>query len=90
LRFTSLDCRSQSVIGHAGRHPYVDDRNVGPMLRHGLQEARSILDSGNYVAVDFGQEPDEALPKQHGIIRYDHAHALTLPHSPTCQTLSGL
>jgi hypothetical protein len=46
------------------------------MLRHGLQEARRILDSGNDVAVDLGQQPDEALPKQHRIIRHDHAHAL--------------
>ena len=44
------------------------------MLSDGPQEAGSIFDCGNDLAVDFGQQPDETLAKQHRVIGHNDTH----------------
>jgi len=89
LGSAGLNCRPQPVIGHVRRHPYVHDRHVRPLLSDGPQEAGSILDCSHDIAAGFGQQPDQTLAEQHGVIGHHHSHA---PYAarPACQRLRGL
>jgi hypothetical protein len=55
------------------------------MLTHGSQEAWSVVNRGHDLRVDLGQQPDETLTKQDGVVSHHHTHA---PYAATSTDLS--
>jgi hypothetical protein len=55
------------------------------MLTDGSQEARSVVNRGQDLRVDLGQQPDETLTKQDGVVCHHHTHA---PYAATSTDLS--
>jgi hypothetical protein len=55
------------------------------MLTHGSQEAWSVVNRGQDLRVDLGQQPYETLPKQDGVVGHHHTHA---PYAATSTDLS--
>ena len=56
------------------------NRDVRPMLTHGSQEAWSVVNRSDDLGVNLGQQPDQPLTEQHGVIGHHHTHA---PYRPT-------
>jgi hypothetical protein len=67
-----------SIGCHGGRHPYVDDGEVGLVRYDGVEEGGGIGHSEHLVA-GFGQQPGESFPEQCGVVRDEDAHVRSSP-----------
>ena len=64
--------RPQALVGERRRHPYVDDRQVGPVLGHRRRPARRRHRARDRLDPAVGQQPRQPLAQQYGIFGDHH------------------
>jgi hypothetical protein len=74
---TQLDRGAQAVVGVGGRHPHVDDGQVGIVRGDRVDQARRVSDRRDGLDRAVRQQPYEAFPEQHGILGDHHPHRVT-------------
>lgn len=62
--------RPYPLVGVGRRHPYVRDHHIRQralirQVAHGLDQRFPVTDTGDHVVPAVGQQPGQALPKQH-------------------------
>ena len=70
-----------------GRHADVDDRQVGPVAPHGVEQLGRIPRLGDDIEAGALEQPGEALPQEDVVVGDDDAlchsrHRRIVPHAP--------
>src|SRR5919106_3586344 len=76
-----LDRGPQPVVQALGRHPDVDDRDVGTMRQRLAQKVVGVTRLGDDVVARLAEDPGDALP-QEDVVLADH-HTPGSRHAPT-------
>src|SRR5581483_445625 len=65
---------AQALVGVAGRHPHVDDRDVGCVGGHRVLERLGVADRGYYLVPAVGEDLGESGPDHGGVLGDHYAH----------------
>ena len=69
--------RAQPVVGVFRRHPDVDDRHVRFVRTNLPQQILGVARLGDDFDSRLGEQPDGALPQQHGVVGDHYAHGIS-------------
>ena len=71
---THLDDGPKALVGVRGRHPYVDQAQVGPVGEAGLDQRRTVADGGDHLVAGLREQELEPLAEQHRVVGDDYPH----------------
>ena len=82
-RSAQLERGAQALVAERRRQPDVDDRDVGALAQHGVDERVAVVDGGDDLEAVVAQQPRQPVAQQREVLG-DHD-----PHGSTARSVVG-
>ena len=75
---------THALVGLRGRHPHVEDDDVGPLEVDRGSQALGVADLRHDLEAGLGEHAGKPFPHQHGVVGERHPHRTIVTHGARC------